>query len=70
MANLRPVLFVSLLFLGYLLWVEWQKDYGPAPATSPAVVNDSSTPTDLAPPRPTDIQAVQPQSAGDLPEVV
>ena len=69
MANLRPVLFVSLLFLGYLLWVEWQKDYGPAPATSPAVMNDNNTATDLAPPRPIDSQAVQPQSAGDLPEV-
>ena len=69
MANLRPVLFVSLLFLGYLLWVEWQKDYGPAPAASPAVMNDNNTATDLAPPRPIDSQAVQPQSAGDLPEV-
>jgi YidC/Oxa1 family membrane protein insertase len=32
MGNLRPVLLVTLLFLGYLLWVEWQKDYGPKPA--------------------------------------
>jgi YidC/Oxa1 family membrane protein insertase len=32
MGNLRPVLLISLVFLGYLLWVEWQKDYGPAPA--------------------------------------
>lgn len=31
MANLRPALMVTLAFLGYLLWVEWQKDYGPAP---------------------------------------
>lgn len=31
MANLRPVLIVTLLFLGYMLWVEWQKDYGPVP---------------------------------------
>jgi YidC/Oxa1 family membrane protein insertase len=29
MANLRPVLIVGLLFLAYLMWVEWQKDYGP-----------------------------------------
>ena len=32
MTNLRPVLLLGLLFLGYMLWVEWQKDYGPKPA--------------------------------------
>ena len=31
MGNLRPVLIMGLVFLGYLIWVEWQKDYGPAP---------------------------------------
>ncbi len=35
MANLRPVLLVTLVFLGYLLWVEWQKDYGPQPVGTP-----------------------------------
>jgi YidC/Oxa1 family membrane protein insertase len=35
-ANLRPVLLITLLFLGYLLWVEWQRDYGPRPQ-GPAV---------------------------------
>ncbi|MEJ8568708.1 membrane protein insertase YidC [Elongatibacter sediminis] len=29
MANLRPVLLIGLLVLGGMLWVEWQKDYGP-----------------------------------------
>ena len=31
MANIRPVLLITLLFLGYLIWVEWQKDYAPQP---------------------------------------
>jgi YidC/Oxa1 family membrane protein insertase len=31
MANLRPVLIIGLLFLGYMIWVQWQRDYGPAP---------------------------------------
>jgi YidC/Oxa1 family membrane protein insertase len=32
MGNLRPVLIIGLVFLGYMLWVEWQKDYGPQPS--------------------------------------
>ena len=48
MANLRPVLIIGLLFLGYMIWVQWQKDYGPAPQprTAPAAV---SAETDDAP---------------------
>jgi YidC/Oxa1 family membrane protein insertase len=34
MANLRPVLLMTLVFLGYLLWVEWQRDYGPRSTAS------------------------------------
>ncbi len=44
MPNLRPILLISLVFLGYLLWVEWQKDYGPRPApvpTSPSTVSSA-----------------------------
>ncbi len=32
MGNLRPVLIMGLVFLGYMLWIEWQKDYGPQPS--------------------------------------
>ncbi len=39
MSNLRPVLLIALLFLGYLLWVEWQKDYGPRPEPMPAAAD-------------------------------
>ena len=38
MGNLRPVLIMGLVFLGYLMWIEWQKDYGPAP--EPRVVTE------------------------------
>ncbi len=31
MGNLRPVLIIGLVFLGYMIWVQWQRDYGPAP---------------------------------------
>ena len=34
MGNLRPVLIIGLVFLGYMLWVEWQKAYGPQPTAS------------------------------------
>ena len=34
MGNLRPVLIIGLVFLGYMLWVQWQKDYAPAPQPS------------------------------------
>jgi YidC/Oxa1 family membrane protein insertase len=40
MGNLRPVLAIGLVFLAYMLWVEWQKDYGPKtlpPQASPAL---------------------------------
>ena len=36
-ANFRPALLITLVFLGYLLWIEWQKDYGPrSPAAARA----------------------------------
>jgi len=35
MANLRPMLFMGLLVLSYLMWVEWDKDYGVKPQPKP-----------------------------------
>ncbi|NND43952.1 MAG: membrane protein insertase YidC [Xanthomonadales bacterium] len=67
MANLRPVLIVTLLFLAYLIWVEWQKDYGPAPAVVPAN-NQGQAASDLVPPSAIP-SAAQPAAApGDLPQ--
>ncbi|MBT8047664.1 MAG: membrane protein insertase YidC [Gammaproteobacteria bacterium] len=45
MGNLRPVLIIGLVFLGYMIWVQWQKDYGPAPQTqAPIAATQSDTP--------------------------
>ncbi len=63
MANLRPILFMGLLVLSYMMWVEWQKDYGPQP--QPVAEATSST-IDATP-----VQDLQDQSVptmGDLPE--
>ncbi len=64
MANLRPILFMGLLVLAYMMWVEWQKDYGPkTPVQSPAGIDSpmSATP---------DVPVAQDMSVpgmGDLP---
>ena len=42
MGNLRPVLIMGLVFLGYLMWIEWQKDYGPAPEPRTTIEQTSS----------------------------
>jgi YidC/Oxa1 family membrane protein insertase len=70
MANFRPMLFITLIFLGYLLWVEWQKDYGPQPqravTQTPAITGEGiSTANDMP------VAGVAPQNGlpGDLPTV-
>jgi len=64
MANLRPMLFMGLLVLSYLMWVEWQKDYGPQPQSQPTA-QAAATSFD-APPVPAPQDNALP-SAGDLP---
>lgn len=69
MANLRPVLLISLVFLGYMLWVEWQKDYAPR-ALPGATERAVATETDLLPPtalpvRETTVDTLD--APGDLP---
>lgn len=73
MPNLRPILLISLVFLGYLLWVEWEKDYGPRPATvSPSQTAASASGSEQAPlPEVGDLPemgAATPTQAGDLPQ--
>jgi YidC/Oxa1 family membrane protein insertase len=36
MENQRLLLYFTLFFISYLLWAEWQKDYGPRPEASVA----------------------------------
>jgi YidC/Oxa1 family membrane protein insertase len=73
MANLRPVLIVGLFVLAYMIWIEWQKDYGPRPQ-DPAPTSTSGLPAAQAPstadiPGAADIPAVR-QTTGtpSLPE--
>ncbi len=64
MANLRPMLFMGLLVLSYLMWVEWQKDYGAQPQSQTAT-QAAATSFD-APPVPAPQDNALPL-AGDLP---
>ena len=66
MGNLRPVLIMGLVLLGYMIWVEWQRDYGPerAPATSA----QQQAPTTLSPPSDSpDLPDLGQAPAADLP---
>ena len=67
MANLRPMLFMGLLVLSYLMWVEWQKDYGvkpqPQQQSQPATTAaNTSTDTPSVP-----VPGSTQPPAGDLP---
>jgi len=65
MGNLRPALIIGLVFLGYMIWVQWQKDYGPAPqAPTPQTQVQSDTPEVPSSP------AQHSDSAVDLPDPV
>lgn len=85
MGNIRPVLFITLALLGYLLWIEWQKDYGPQPSATPsgttisALDNATSLPSDVpgeadlpAPIDPSQVgaPATSSQNADDSPAVM
>ena len=68
MANLRPILFMGLLVLSYLMWVEWQKDYAPQPQPQQLPVAETNNSAGNAIPG----QVPQDQTvptAGDIPQV-
>jgi len=64
MANLRPMLFMGLLVLSYLMWVEWQKDYGPQPQSQPTT--EAGVTSFDSPPVPVPQDSAAPLT-GDLP---
>jgi YidC/Oxa1 family membrane protein insertase len=76
MGNLRPVLLITIAMLGYMLWIEWQKDYGPAtqrsssPVVQPATQSGTQSGTqasDLEFPEFSPNARTTPVDAGDLP---
>ena len=67
MGNLRPVLIMALVFLGYMIWIEWQKDYGPQPRQEPSV--QQSTPALDGVPDVPDFSSASSSAAPDLPSV-
>ncbi|MGD8345655.1 MAG: membrane protein insertase YidC [Lysobacterales bacterium] len=67
MGNLRPVLIMALVFLGYMIWIEWQKDYGPQPRQESSM-QQSSPAQDSVPDVP-DFSTVSTTEAPDLPSI-
>jgi len=67
MANLRPILFMGLLVISYLMWVEWQKDYSPQPAAPHQTVETVNPPAPVDFPETADIPGSTSEPAGDLP---
>jgi len=70
MANLRPMLFMGLIVLSYLMWVEWQKDYGPQPKTQAPSTAAGTTlsQADNTSPVPSVPQDSSMPTAGDVPQ--
>ena len=69
MTNLRPILFMGLLVISYLMWVEWQKDYGPQPPAPQQLDEVIDPPVTLDTPDMSDIPGEATPEAGDLPSV-
>ena len=67
MGNLRPILLMGLLLLGYMMWVEWQKDYGPAPQPKTPDTSASTAQQDLTDQFPEPAGAVGEATPEDLP---
>jgi YidC/Oxa1 family membrane protein insertase len=67
MGNLRPILLMGLLLLGYMMWVEWQKDYGPAPQPKTPDTSASTAQQDLPDQFPEPAGAVGEATPEDLP---
>jgi YidC/Oxa1 family membrane protein insertase len=67
MGNLRPILIMGLLLLAYMMWVEWQKDYGPVPQPPAAERQLSAEGTDASVPTATAPASAQDATPADLP---
>lgn len=57
MTSTRNLLLIALLSISYLLWMQWQEDYGPKPPASAASAGSgATTPADVPP----DAEGAQP----------
>lgn len=66
MVNLRPILLMGLLVLSYMMYIQWQKDYGPQ-AKPPASVDTSFESAEIpAPPGSSPVNRPS-TDGGDLP---
>ncbi|QBB72497.1 membrane protein insertase YidC [Pseudolysobacter antarcticus] len=64
MPNTRPFLLLAVLFVGYLLWQQWQTDYAAPPSvTSPAAITNTAS-GDAAKAVPNDV----PAAPGEIPK--
>ena len=68
MANLRPFLLIGFLLLGWMLWVEWEKDYGAATANPSAPDTSVAAPVADVPGPVAQGDARDSAPPGDLPE--
>ncbi|MCW8925981.1 MAG: membrane protein insertase YidC [Xanthomonadales bacterium] len=67
MTNLRPILFMGLLVVSFLLWNEWQKEYGPQPVAPQPVTETTSPASPIDASGMSDIPTAGPTETGDLP---
>lgn len=69
MTNLRPVLLITLVFLAYLIWVEWQKDYGPEVTTPPPTAVEDGPDGSIPDVPVTSDEAEEGSEPADLPDI-
>ncbi|MCF6224813.1 MAG: membrane protein insertase YidC [Xanthomonadales bacterium] len=71
MANMRLILMVLLVFMGYSLWVQWQQDYHPITATATATQDEPALNNSAAdvPTFDTSVRAPAVESSADLPSI-
>ncbi len=68
MDNLRPVLYISLLLVLFLIWTAWQRDYGPQPDPRPtAELSEEEVRERAEPARPLDMPEAPVSEAVDIP---
>jgi YidC/Oxa1 family membrane protein insertase len=68
MDNLRPILYISLLLVLFLIWTAWQRDYGPQPEPGPAAeLSEEEVRERAEPARPLDMPEAPVSEAEDIP---